>query len=157
MNPIKMVFPAGVAIILTIVAGSYMLGGGEAPAEIAVTRAWARATPPGASVGAVYLTIENKGGAPDRLIAVTSPAAGSAMLHQTVEESGVSRMREGDESIAPGATLDMRPGGAHIMLMGLKTPLTAGETVAVTLDFVNAGRMNVSAEIEPLGADPAAK
>ena len=153
MRP-KFLLPAGVAIALTVVAGFNFVRKAEVvPAEIAVTRAWARATPLGASVGAVYLMIENKGGATDRLLGVTSPASQSAMLHQTIEENDISTMRETEGSVAPGTTLEMKPGGAHIMLMGLKTPLREGETIAVTLDFEKAGRMNVAAKVEALGAD----
>ena len=153
MRP-KFLLPAGVAIALTLVAVFYFMRTAEtAPAEIAVMRAWARATPPGAAVGAVYLTLENKGGAADRLVAITSPAAQSAMLHETIEESGVSTMRETEGGIAPGTTLEMRPGGAHIMLMGLNAPLKEGETIAVALDFEKAGRVNVSAKVEALGSD----
>lgn len=149
----QILLPAGVAVALTIVAGFYSVQKAEvAPAEIAVTRAWARATPPGAKVGAVYLTIENRGGAADSLLGVTSPAAQSAMLHRTVEESGVSSMREADGSIAPGAKLDMQPGGSHIMLMGLNAPLKEGETIEVTLDFETAGSIKAAAKVAQIGA-----
>ena len=154
----RLLFPAGVAIALTLVAIFYVARKEETvPAEIEVTKAWARATPPGASVGAVYLTIANRGGAADRLVSVTSPAAQSAMLHQTIEESGVSSMREAEGSIAPGSILDMRPGGAHIMLMGLTGPLKAGETVEVTLQFENSGRLSAAAKVEALGSNAASQ
>ena len=151
---LKFILPAGVAIALTLVAAFYFMRAAETtPAEIAVMRAWARATPPGASVGAVYITLENKGGVADRLVAITSPAAQSAMLHETLEEGGVSTMREAEGGIAPGTMLEMRPGGAHIMLVGLNAPLKEGETIAVALEFEKAGRVNISAKVEPLGSD----
>jgi copper(I)-binding protein len=154
MRRTQIILPAAVAVALTLVAGFYFIRHVEtAPAQISVTQAWARATPPGADVGAVYLTIANKGGATDRLVSVTSPAAGSAMVHQTVEENGVSTMRETDGSIAPGTTLDMKPGGSHIMLMGLKGPLKEGETVDVTLAFEKSGEVKTTAKVQPIGAD----
>ena len=154
MRRTQIILPAAVAVALTLVAGFYFVRRAEtAPAQITVTQAWARATPPGADVGAVYLTIENKGGAADRLVGVTSPAAGSAMVHQTVEESGVSTMRATDGSIAPGTTLDMKPGGSHIMLMGLKAPLKEGDTVDVTLAFEKTGEVKTTAKVQPIGAD----
>jgi copper(I)-binding protein len=158
MRRTQLILPAAVAVALTLVAGFYFARHAEpTPAEIAVTQAWARATPPGADVGAVYLTIENKGGAPDRLVGVTSPVAGSAMVHQTVEEGGVSTMREADGNIAPGITLDMKPGGSHIMLMGLKGPLKEGETIDVTLSFEKSGEVKTTAKVQPLGANTAAQ
>jgi copper(I)-binding protein len=154
----RLVFPAGAAVALTLVALFYVSRKHEvAPADIEVTGAWARATPPGASVGAVYLTIANKGGTADRLVSVASPAAQSAMLHQTVEQGGVSTMSEAGGNIAPGSTFDMHPGGAHIMLMGLSSPLKAGETIEVTLDFQNSGELRTAAKIEALGANAASQ
>ena len=153
-----MIPPAAVAVVLTLVAGFYFVRRAEtAPAEIAVSQAWARATPPGADVGAVYLTIENKGGASDRIVGVKSSVAQSAMLHQTVDESGVSTMRTADGSVAPGTTLDMKPGGSHIMLMGLKAPLKEGETVDVTLSFEKSGEVKATAKVQSLGANTAAQ
>jgi copper(I)-binding protein len=154
----QILFPTGVAVALTIFAGFYFVRKQDIsamPAEIAVSNAWARATPPGASVGAVYLTLQNRGGEPDRLTGVSSPAARSAMLHQTVEENGVSSMREGNGSIAPGEALVMKPGGSHIMLMGLTERLLEGQTIDVTLDFEKAGRVNVATKVAPLGSDTA--
>ncbi len=150
----KTLLPAGAAIALTIVAAFYFVRREEssAPPEIAVTQAWARATAPGADVGAVYITLENKGGKTDRLVGVTSPAAQSATLHRTVEENGVGTMREADGSIAPGARIEMKPGGTHIMLTGLAAPLKEGDTLAVSLDFEKAGRTNVMAKIGAMGA-----
>jgi copper(I)-binding protein len=154
----RLLFPAGVAIALTLVTLFYFSRNVEpAPAEIEVTKAWARATPPGASVGAVYLTIANRGGTADRLVSVASPAAQSAMLHQTTEDGGVSTMREAEGSISPQSTLDMRPGGAHIMLMGLTGPLKAGETVEVTLQFENSGRLTAAAKVAALGSNAASQ
>ena len=158
MRKMQLVLPAAAAVALTLVAGFYFVRRAEtAPAQIAVTQAWARATPPGADVGAVYLGIENTGGVADRLVGVTSPAAESAMLHQTVDESGVSTMRAADGSIEPGTALDMKPGGSHIMLMGLKEPLKAGDTVEMTLTFEKSGEVKASAKVQPLGANTAAQ
>lgn len=150
----RIVIPILLAIALTAVALFFVMRKPEPvlPA-IAVTQAWARATPPGAEVGAVYITIENNGGGEDRLVGATSPAAQSAMLHETVEENGVSQMRHAVGTIAPGGRLEMRPGGAHIMLMGLAAPLTDGDTLDLTLSFENAGEVAVRATVAPVGAD----
>jgi copper(I)-binding protein len=160
MRRTQFILPAATAVALTLVAMFYVARHEEkaaGPARISVSQAWARATPPGADVGAIYLTIENTGGDTDRLVAVTSPAAGSAMVHQTISENGVSTMRAADGSIAPGTKLDMKPGGSHIMLMGLKGPLKEGETVDVTLTFEKAGEVKAAAKVQPIGANTAAQ
>jgi copper(I)-binding protein len=160
MRKTQFILPAAVAVALTAIAAFYVTRHeekGAGPAQISVSDAWARATAPGADVGAIYLTIENKSGAPDRLLSVASPAAGSAMVHQTIEESGVSTMREADGSIAPGATLNMKPGGSHIMLMGLKGPLKEGNTIGVTLTFEKTGEVKTTAKVQSLGANTAAQ
>jgi copper(I)-binding protein len=158
MRRTQYILPAAVAVALTLVAGFYFVRRAEtAPAEITVSQAWARATPPGADVGAIYLTIENKGRAEDRIVGVSSSVAHSAMLHQTVEESGVSTMRAANGSVAPGTTLDMKPGGSHIMLMGLRAPLKEGETIDVTLSFEKSGEVKTTAKVQSLGADTAAQ
>jgi len=150
----RIILPVLLALALTAAAlVSFALKADGAAGVIVVVEAWARATPPGATTGAVYVTIENRGGAADRLLSVKSPAAGAAMLHETIEESGVSKMRETDGGIAPGAALEMKPGGAHIMLIGLTGPLKEGDTISVTLDFEKAGDMTVDAKVAGIGAD----
>jgi hypothetical protein len=153
MRP-KILLPAGVAIALTLVAAFYFMRPAEtAPAEIAVTHAWARASPPGAKVGAVFVTVENKGDTELRLVGAASAAATSVTVHETVEEDGVSKMRHAEPVIAPGETLEMRPGAVHVMLMGLNTPLKEGDIVDVTLDFGKAGLVEAAAKVGPMGAE----
>jgi copper(I)-binding protein len=153
MKP-KFLLPAGVAIALTLVAAFYYMRSAEtAPPEIVVTDAWARASPPGAKVGAIFVTVENQGGTELRLVGATSPAAKSVMVHETVEENGVSTMRHAEPVIAPGETLEMRPGAVHVMLMGLHAPLKEGDIVDVTLDFEKAGLVKAAAKVGPMGAE----
>jgi copper(I)-binding protein len=150
----RIMVPAVLALALTAAAVISMgQNSNITAAQMSVTEAWSRATPPGASVGAVYLTIENRGGAADRIVSVESPAASSAMLHETIEQDGVSTMRETEGRIDAGGVLDMKPGGTHIMLMGLNAPLTEGGSVSVTLAFEKAGSMTVEAKIGPIGAE----
>jgi copper(I)-binding protein len=151
----RLVLPAVTAILLTVAAAISFARGEEAVSgTLVVTRAWARATPPGASVGAAYLTIENRGRNDERLVGITSPAAPSVVIHETVEEAGVARMRPLDAPVIPaGQTLAMQPGGIHIMLMGLSAPLKEGERLPLTLTFGSAGALTVEAEIAPIGSE----
>jgi copper(I)-binding protein len=149
----RILAPALLALALTAAAiYSFAQNAQNGADAIVVKEAWARATPPGASVGAIYVSIENRGDAEDQVISVESSAADSAMLHATVEEEGISQMRESEGRIAPSGTLKMEPGGTHIMLMGLSKPLMEGETVDVTLNFDKAGKVTIDATVTPVGS-----
>jgi copper(I)-binding protein len=124
------------------------------PADIRVSGAWTPAPPPGAPTAAGYLTIVNEGSAPDRLLGGSSPAAVQVQLHSMSTEGGIMRMRPlaGGLPIAPHSTVKVQPGGAHLMLAGLKRPLKVGQHVPVTLDFARAGHLQVSFVVQPQGA-----
>ncbi|WP_135469543.1 copper chaperone PCu(A)C [Crenalkalicoccus roseus] len=120
--------------------------------DLVITRAWSRAAPQGGS-GAGYLAIANRGAAADRLVAAASPAAGRVELHTHEREGEVMRMREVPAiEIPPGETVTLRPGGLHLMLIGLLRPLHQGETVPVTLRFERAGEVEVPLAIAAAGA-----
>ena len=121
---------------------------------VEVEHAWARATPPGAKTAALYLTLVNHGAAGDRLLSVMTPAAGKAEIHSTTTENGVMRMRpvEGGLPVASGKPTVLKPGGYHIMLTDLKAPLVAGQSVAVTLTFEKAGKVDATAVVEKAGS-----
>ena len=119
----------------------------DAAEALRVSSAWARATPPGAQVGAVYLRIDGAA-APDRLLGGSSPRARSVGLHEVEVVSGVSRMRPRDGlDIPAGARVELAPQGLHLMLVGLETPLRAGETVPLTLRFERAGEVTIRIEV----------
>ena len=132
----------GVAAAQTYSAGGLEIGG-----------PWARATPKGATVGAGYLTITNKGTEPDRLIGGSAAPASRFEVHTTVMENGVARMRQVNGlEIKPGETVELKPGGMHVMLMGLKQPLTQGQTVKGTLVFEKAGTVAIEFAVQAVGA-----
>jgi hypothetical protein len=122
--------------------------------DLVLDHAWARATPGGAKIGGGYLTIENKGATPDKLIGGASPAAAKAEVHEMAMKDGVMTMRpvKGGLSIPPGQSITLAPGGYHIMLMELKAPLKQGDKVPVTLQFEKAGKINVTLDIQGVGA-----
>ena len=139
--PMRLLLPIFAAVLLTAVAAiSYVRGAETAVGNLVVTSAWARATPPGANVGAAYVTVENRGAEDDTLVSAESPVAQSVMAHETAEENGVATMRPlAEPAIPAGGTLAMEPGGIHLMLMGLTAPLKKGESVPLTLTFAKAG------------------
>jgi len=122
--------------------------------DLVLDHAWARATPGGAKIGGGYLTIENKGTVPDKLIGGSSPAAAKVEVHEMAMKDGVMTMRpvKGGLSIPPGQSVTLAPGGYHIMLMELKAPLKQGGTLPVTLQFEKAGTINVTFDIQSIGA-----
>ena len=107
----------------------------------------------GAHTGAVYLTLTDTAGAADQLMGASSPVAGMAELHETVDDHGVMRMRPVKGlPLAPGKAMTLKPGGYHIMLMGLKQPLKAGDSFPLTLTFEHAPPVTVQATVKPIGA-----
>jgi len=122
--------------------------------ELVITQAWSRATPGGAKVGGGYLTIENKGTAPDRLLGGAADVAAKVQVHEMSMNNGVMTMRpvEGGLLIEPGKTVKLSPGGMHLMLLDLKGPLKQGEKLPITLEFEKAGKVSIVLDVEGIGA-----
>jgi copper(I)-binding protein len=122
--------------------------------DLVITQAWSRATPSGAKVAGGFLTIENKGSAPDKLIGVSADIAGKAEVHEMTTDNGVMKMRPLDKGlvIEPGKTVKLAPGGYHLMLQDLKGAFKEGEKVPVTLEFEKAGKVAVSLDVQGVGA-----
>jgi len=135
--------------VLTLVVA--LAGCNGTSPKIEVSDAWARATAPGQSSGAVYATILNDGGG-DELISV-STGAGSAMLHSNDSIDGVARMRMMAKLPIPARSrVELAPGAAHVMLGGLKAPLVAGAKFPVTFQFAKAGPRTVEVGVVAAGA-----
>ena len=123
---------------------------GSAGADVKPGKAWARATAPGAGVAAVYLAIQG-GAREDRLVRVKTARAAMAQVHSVVTEAGIARMREMSDGVVIPAhsQVTFAPQGLHIMLMGLQSPLVAGERFVVTLEFAAAGQREVTVQVQP--------
>ncbi len=122
--------------------------------DLVITQAWSRATPNGAKIAGGYLTIENKGTAPDRLVGGSGAIAGKLEIHEMAMDSGVMKMRPLDKGLAiePGKTVKLAPGGYHLMMFDLKGQLKQGDKVPVTLEFEKAGKVSVSLDVQGVGA-----
>jgi hypothetical protein len=117
-----------------------------------VSDAWSRATPPGTTVGAAYMTIQG-GKEADRLVEASCDRAAMVHLHSVEEKDGVSKMRAIDAvEIPAGQRVTLAPKSTHVMLMGLDGPLVAGQTFIVTLRFANAGEQPVTVTVKPATA-----
>ncbi len=149
---------------LLLTAGLWLAGAGLAQAHdytvggIRIDHPWARATAPGAPNGAVYLTFENRGGEADRLLGAAAAVSAGAEVHEHAHVDGLMKMRlvEGGLALPRGARLELEPGGLHLMLLGLKVPLAAGETFPLRLTFERAGDVTVEVQVDKPDARPAA-
>ena len=117
---------------------------------------WSRATPKGASVAAGYMKITNTGTTPDRLISGSSDVAPTFEVHEMTMDNGVAKMRpvKGGLEIKPGETVELKPDSFHVMFVGLKKPLTAGDHIKAALVFEKAGTVNVEYDVRAMGAEP---
>lgn len=115
---------------------------------------WTRATPGAAKAGGGFLTITNTGSEADRLTAAASPRAMKTEIHEMSVKDGVMVMRpvEGGVEIPAGATVELKPGGYHVMYMGIDKPFAEGESVPTTLTFEKAGTVEVNFAVEKVGA-----
>lgn len=115
---------------------------------VEVVDAWCRATPNGARAGACYAVVRSIG-RDDRLVGVATTAAETVQVHEMRTEGGVMRMGEMTEGLPlpEGKSVELKPGGAHVMLMGLEAPLVAGERVTLTLDFDQAADLTVEVPV----------
>jgi hypothetical protein len=143
--------PALLAVAFSAVAQQQQSDAARA-GDLAVQQPWTRAAGQGAT-GAGFMAISNRGGAADRLLSASSPAARAIELHSMVRDGEVMRMRPVEAvEIRAGQTVTLRPGGLHLMLIGLSQPLRQGETVPVTLRFERAGEVQVALPVQAAGA-----
>jgi periplasmic copper chaperone A len=110
-----------------------------------ISGAWAKAMLPGQPVGGGYLTIENTGAEPDRLVSVSSEATPNVQIHEMKMEGDVMKMRQLSEGldIPPGGSVELKPGGYHLMFMNVKAPFEEGGTLKVNLKFEKAGEVQI--------------
>ncbi len=119
---------------------------------IAIGHPHARATVGGQPTGAGYMRLAN-GGAADRLLSASTSVSGAVELHRMTMDGGTMRMRRIDALELPaGQTVNLEPGGLHMMFVGLKAPLKAGQSFPLTLRFERAGEVVVQVQVEATGA-----
>jgi copper(I)-binding protein len=125
-----------------------------ASGNLVIVKPWSRATPNGARVAGGYLTIENRGSAPDRLLSGSTDFAKKLEIHEMALKDGVMTMRpiERGLTVEPGASVKFAPGGYHLMFLELNAPFRQGERVPVTLNFEHAGEIKALFEVQGVGA-----
>ena len=157
----KTVIAAAISAIILVAAPNHVLAQHMQHGEkiynigaLKIAAPWTRATPKGAQVGGGYLKIANSGKQADRLIGGSLPIAGRFEIHEMAVDNGVMKMRHLPKGleIKPGETLELKPGGFHLMFMQLKEPLVADKPVKGTLVFENAGSIEIEYQVAPVGA-----
>lgn len=135
------------AIALSVnlaLAHGYKLG------NLEIKHPWAKATVAGQPVAGGFMKIVNNGTEPDRLLTITSSVSDMIQVHEMKVEDGVMKMGEVPDGleIAPGATVELRPGGLHVMFMGIQAPFKEGESVKAVLTFEKAGTIEVEFKVD---------
>jgi periplasmic copper chaperone A len=140
-------------MILAMILSLGYLSLSYAEAQIEIKDIWVRETPPGTSITALYMNIENSGGEDDTLKSVSSNISKSAEIHNTsVDQHGVAKMEMLESVSVPAReSVHFEPGGMHIMLIDLREPLKSGDKVDIELVFDRAGQMKVQAEVVGIG------
>jgi copper(I)-binding protein len=138
--------------LMTVFLTLFTLTSAFAGGNLQVTDVWSRATPPTAEVGAAYFKAVNSNSTSDTLIGVASPIAERVEMHTHMMMEGMMMMHQLESVEVPaGETLEFKPGGNHIMLIGLEHTLLEGERFPLTLTFKNAGNVELIAIVRGLG------
>lgn len=131
------------SLMLPAQAGDYALG------DIRIEHPWARATAPGAANGAAYFRMSKSDAGADKLLSAAGGVAERVELHTHMMDNGVMKMRPVQAiEVEQGSATVLAPGGLHVMLIGLKKPLVAGEKFPLTLNFEKAGKVEVQVDVE---------
>jgi len=137
-----------------VVIGLATAGIGDAADGIVIRDAWSRATAPGTTVGAAYFVIDNRGPG-DRLLRASSPIAERVELHISSMVGGVMKMQPLEAvELERQATVTFAPRGKHVMLIGLRQPLKAGDKFPLTLTFEKSGSISTTVQVRDLGQSP---
>ncbi len=122
-------------------------------AQVMVEQPWSRATPPGAKIGVGFLRLKNAGAAAERVVGASTPAAARVEMHVTTRDGDVMKMRQVESfDIPAGGSFELKPGGAHLMLTGLRRPLAKGDRVPLTLKLQSGGTLEIELNVAALGA-----
>jgi periplasmic copper chaperone A len=122
--------------------------------DIVIEKPWARIVP-GARTCVIYMVIKNQGSTPDKIKSVASENAASAAIHDSKMENGISSMRPLTQGIElpPGTSVEFRPTGMHIMVLGIDPALKPGGTIDLALTLDRAGEFHLSVPILPLASE----
>lgn len=150
-----MFFRTSLVVLATVLTIGAANAHGYKVGDLEITHPWARATPQGAKVGGGFLVVKNAGTAADRLVAVSAPdASDNIQIHEMAVKDGVmtmARLPNGLDIPAKGS-VELKPGGFHVMFIDLKHPLKKGDRIKARLTFEHAGSVDVDFEVDAIGA-----
>lgn len=153
-NSFRLVALGGIVLASSVAfAHDYKVG------DIKIDHPWSRATPMVAPVAGGYITVTNNGGEPDRLLGGSASLAERVEIHESTTTDGVARMRPLPDGlvIEPGATVELKPGGTHLMFVKPSKQLKEGERFKATLAFEKAGKVDVEFAVQGMGNQPATR
>ena len=141
------------AAALLLLLATATLAHSHEKGDIEVHHPWSRATPPGAKLAVGYMEIRNRGSQPERLLSASTAAAKRVEMHVTLREGEIMRMRQVPSfEIPAGERFALRPGGSHLMLVGLTRSLEKGGRFRMTLRFERAGELEIELEVQEAGS-----
>lgn len=133
----------------SLIAGVIFLSSVSQAADLSISDAKVRAVPPTQKISAAFMTLDNKYDQPVAIISATTPSASAAELHTNIESDGRMQMRKVDQiDIPANSQLSLKPGGMHIMLIGLTGPLNMGDSVDLTLGFSDGREQSIKIPVE---------
>ncbi|CDX20254.1 conserved exported hypothetical protein [Mesorhizobium sp. ORS 3324] len=141
---------AAFAVLLLFASAPGALAHEFKAGDLEIGHPWSRATPPGAKVAGGYFTVTNKGSSPDRLLSISTDISDTAGVHEMGVKDGVMTMRpvNGGLEIPAGGKVELKPGGYHVMFVGLKRQPKQGEKFPATLTFEKAGNVKIEFLVE---------
>jgi copper(I)-binding protein len=141
-------------MLISLGLGFLVLNVSAATTDIQVLDPWVQAAPPNAKVLAAYLQLKNAGAKPQTVTAVSSPAFDRVEIHRTVVSENTARMEHLKElTIPPNATIVMKPGGLHFMLIGARKRLQTGDSIPISLTLKDGNTFAVSATVRAAQMD----
>jgi periplasmic copper chaperone A len=143
----RLIFALALALPAAAQAHSFKKG------DLDVIHPWTRVTPGGVNAGSGYLKIRNNGKEADRMTGATFDGTEAVEVHEMTMDGDVMKMRQIKDGVAikPGETVEFKPGGMHLMLLGLKKPIVEGADLKGTVTFEKAGKVDVEFLVKPLG------
>lgn len=138
--------------LLTLSFSTLVLADGVAD-QVTVQGAYVRAVPPGLTNSAAFMTLNNTDTSEHKLVAAESPVSEVVELHTHINDNGVMRMRRVENIPVPAeGVTELKPGGLHVMLIGLQRQLKPGEQVDLTLVFEDGSKTRLQAPVKKISA-----
>lgn len=152
-NPIFSALAIGAFVTWAAITTDAAGGDGKQTGAVRIEDPWARPSAGMTGAGAVYMTLTNIGDEADTLTAAAAPVARKVELHTHIADGDVMRMRPIESIVVPaGATVQLRPGELHVMLVGLEKPLMPDQSFPLTLTFETGGEVTVNVPVLEMGA-----